>query len=37
MDCQASFIERAPYGGRGEFGIAVPFAGSFQSGFHVAA
>ena len=37
MHRQASFAERAPHSRCGEFRIAVPFAGSFQTGSHVAA
>ena len=37
MHRQAGFAQRALHGDGGEFGIAVPFAGSFQGGSHVAA
>ena len=34
---QAGFAERAPHGGRGKFGIAVPYARGFQAASHFAA
>ncbi len=37
MRRQPCFAERAPHRGCSELGIAVPFAGSLQAGFHVAA
>jgi hypothetical protein len=33
---EAGFAERAPHGGRSEFGIAVSIAGGFQADRHVA-
>ena len=37
MHRQPSFAERALHGGGSEFRIAIPFAGSFRAGSHVAA